>query len=699
MLFAVMSFNDIIFMSKYSFFNRDISWLSFNERVLTEATKTDVPLMERIKFLSIYSSNLDEFYRVRMPAITALHKLHMKHNLEKSKKKKYPDIVLQAKEIIQRQLENFGKILTQQILPLLQEKNIHLIYNEPLPDFIKQHTTEYFFSEILAFLQPVHLSLAQDFFPENNKLYIAVIVETKEDNEDLIIVNIPSSHLPRFFSITLNQVQYIIFLDDIIKDNIHLILKKGEVKGYYNFKITRDAELNLEDEYVGDLAEKIEKQIEKRDFGLATRFLYEPGLPLIHTGTIIHQSGLTNAIMVEGGVYHHLKDLATLPIKKPEFFYPVLQPLPHQNYPDKEALLLDELIGNDIILHPPYQSYNTVLRFFNEAAVDETVEEISVALYRVANDSRIANALISAAKNGKKVFVFVELKARFDEANNLKWSKKMKAAGIKIIYSIPTLKVHAKIGLVKRRSNGMVNYFGLLATGNLNESTARFYTDHILLTSNQALMQEMEMLFYFLSKREKPAKEKFIPFNFLLVAQFNLQEYFLDLIDTEIKNVQKGLPARIIIKMNNLEEKVLIRKLYDASNAGVKISLIVRSICCLIPGVPGMSENISVKRIIDRYLEHGRVFIFCNNGNEKLYLGSADWMERNIYRRIEVCFPVYNEEIKKELMEIINLQLQDSTQAVYIDTQLNNVPVENGSTPVQSQQAIYDLLAGKYKNI
>ncbi|MDQ3845344.1 MAG: polyphosphate kinase 1 [Bacteroidota bacterium] len=679
-------------MAKYSFFNRDISWLSFNERVLKEASRPAVPLLERVKFLSIYSSNLDEFYRVRIPVLLALHKLYKKDTIGENQRKENPDIVIQVRDIINQQLAEYGKILTQQLVPSLKQNGIHLLYNEPIPKVICAATTEYFFSEVLAFLQPVYLSrLTSSFFPENNKLYLATIAETKEGKEEIIIVNIPSDVLPRFFTIQENNEQFIVFLDDIIKENLSAVFKNLIIKGSYSFKTTRDAEINLEDEYTGDIAEKIEKQIEKRDYGLATRFLYDPAMPLRNTESIIIECGLTNAIIVEGGVYHNLKDFSGLPVKNPKLSYAPLQSIV-QNSSEEKELLLEQLIRKDIIIHPPYQSYNPVLRFFNEAAVNDDVEEIFVTLYRVAQESRIVNALISAAKNGKKVSVFIELKARFDEANNLKWSKKMKAAGIKIIYSIPNLKVHAKIALVTKRNKDIVSYVGLLATGNLNESTARFYTDHILLTSNQVLMQEMDVLFQFLSKRELPTKENLITFNHLLVAQFNLQQRFLELIDNEIRNAQSGLPARIIIKLNNLEERVLIKKLYEASNAGVKIELIVRSICCLIPGIPGMSENITIKRIVDRYLEHGRVFIFHNNGKDEVFLGSADWMNRNIYRRIEVCFPVYNEEIKKEIIDLVNLQLRDNTQAVFIDKALNNIELHPDGQPVQSQQAIYHLL-------
>jgi polyphosphate kinase len=328
-----------------------------------------------------------------------------------------------------------------------------------------------------------------------------------------------------------------------------------------------------------------------------------------------------------------------------------------------------------------------------------------LTMYRVAKDSRIVHALISASRNGKKVTVFVELKARFDEANNLRWARKMKEAGVKIIYSIPTLKVHAKIGLVKKIVDGRIHYAGLLATGNLNENTARFYTDHILLTGQHDLMRELELLFIFLSKRKDPRKTEKIAFQHLLVAQFNLLERFTALIDREIANAGQGKPALITIKMNNLEEEVLIGKLYEASQAGVRIQLLVRGICCCIPGVKGMSENISIKRIVDRYLEHGRVFIFHNDGQEEIFLGSSDWMNRNIYRRIEVCFPVYEQTLKEEIGAIIRLQLADTLAAVEMNAGSENPAVDATLTPegghftlpaaappLRSQEAIYQYL-------
>ncbi|MCW3117715.1 MAG: ppk1, partial [Chitinophagaceae bacterium] len=683
-------------MKQYRFFDRDLSWLSFNERVLMEAGKEDVPLIERIKFLSIFSSNLDEFYRVRMPAVMALSKLHKVKKKQEDTINETGNHLEEVTQIILRQQQYFGSLLTGNIIPALKEKAIYLVYNETLPEITRKDTTAYFFNTLSAFIQIIYLNRTDNFFPENNKLYIAVTLE-QNGKSDIALINIPSDTVSRFYNRKESGTNYIIFTDDIIKDNLQFIFPQYRITGSFSLKITRDAELDLLDEYEGDLAEKIEKQISKRDFGLATRFLYQPDLPLPVLERLIHTFNLSNANIIPGGNYHNLKDLMSIPVHDMVLEYPG-NPASDYRFRQKTDSLFREIQYNDILIHTPYNSYNTVLRFFNEAAMDDDVEEIYTTLYRVASDSRIVYALISAAKNGKSVTVFVELKARFDEANNIKWAKRMKAAGVKIIYSIPHLKVHAKVALVKKKQDGRQAYLGLLATGNLNESTARFYTDHILLTASGKLLRELELLFIFLSYRKKAESPDKTGFKHLLVAQFNLQKKFLDLMDNEIANAKKGLPSGITIKLNNLEEEILISKLYEASNAGVRINLIIRSVCCLIPGVPGMSENISVKRIVDRYLEHGRIFMFHNNNNELIYLGSSDWMNRNIYRKIEVCFPLYDEELKNEIKTILSLQLQDNLAAVILDETMNNVPAENDMYKLRSQEAIYQYCLKQINN-
>ncbi|AYL95752.1 polyphosphate kinase 1 [Mucilaginibacter celer] len=675
---------------EYSFFDRDLSWLLFNERILMEAESEDLPVLERISFLAIFSSNLDEFYRVRMPVVMALHKLNLLNKTEQN-----DDVPDKARQLVEQMQNRFGQVFTGRLIPLLKENNIHLLFHEPIPAAIADRVNDYFYSQVLAFLQPADLiGGKKQFFPENNKLYFLVNLGLKDGKERPVILNIPSNQLPRFFSVNEDGKQYIVFLDDIIRYNLDKIFKTEEIKGCYSFKITRDAELDLNDDYEGDVQEQIEKQLLKRDMGLATRFLHQPGIPLRVLHLIEDKLGLQGSSIVEGGFYHNLKDLMGLPAGGPGLKYIKWPALVNRQISADESIF-DYIAKGDCIFHAPYQSYNAILRFFNEAAIDEDVEEISVTLYRVASDSRIVNAMISAAERGKKVRVLVELKARFDEANNIKWAKRLKAAGASIIYSDKAIKVHAKVGLVKRVVDGRVKYAGLLATGNFNESTAAFYTDHIMMTANPQLLRDMDLLFIYLAKKAKSSDGYDIDFQHLLVAQFNLQSKFIALIDREIEQARKGNPAAITIKMNNLEERVLIGKLYEASQAGVQIRMIVRSICCLIPGVKGMSENIAIRRIVDRYLEHGRIFIFHNGGNPEVFMGSADWMNRNIYRRIEVCFPVYDEKIKQEVMDMIEIQLRDNVQAVTLNEQLQNIRVDRTEPPVQSQRAIYELLQQK----
>ncbi len=635
--------------------------------------------MERIRFLSIYSSNLDEFYRVRMPYLQ-----------KKAIQEESEDAYGKAEIIIKGQLAEFGNILRESIIPALDELNINFCYKSSIPDKIISFVNRYFFSQVAGFLQPVFLNGSSGFFPENNQLYLVAILKYPLHEERVALVNIPAGNLSRFFKVTHDNQDHILFLEDIIKHNLASLFPDAVSIEAYNIKITRDAELDMMDEDGDDIAEKFESQLSKRDFGFATRLLFEPGLPMQHLHDIVSAFDLKSASVVEGGQHHNLKDLASLPVSPPAAAYPARPPVATDIR--ENAMLFDALTKSDLMVHAPYQSYDTILRFFNEAAISPTVKEIYTTMYRVAHDSKIAFSLISAAKNGKKVTVLVELKARFDEANNIRWAKKMKSAGVKIVHSVNALKVHAKLALVIREHSS-APHLGLLATGNLNEGTARFYTDHILLTAHQPMLQEAETLFRFLSKKKKPDSTDLIRFEHLLVAQFNLQGRFLQLIDREIEHARKGLPTGITIKLNNLEEEVLINKLYEASNAGVEIKLLVRSICRLVPGIAGQSENIKVKRIVDRYLEHGRVFIFHNNSQPEVYIGSADWMNRNIYRRIEVCFPVYDENLRAQLTQMIALQWADNVQAVMIDSELNNVPIQTAQLAIRSQEAIYKLLS------
>lgn len=655
---------------------RDFSWLEFNERLLYEAANKEVPLAERLKFLSIYSSNLDEFSRVRIPAITALGKVQ--------KQGKSRDAAAIA-AIINRQQEWFGQIV-KSVKEGLKRKGVCVVYNQPIPDIVLREVTQYFFAQIAAFLRIAYPQSAGDFFPENNHIYLAALLKMAGEQQ-LAVITIPSDHLPRFFSLEKGGVQYVVFIDDIIKTQLPALWPGITIDGAYSFKVTRDAEIDLDDEYKGNLAQKIAAQIARRDFGLATRLLYDSSMPQKLLQELVRSLGLQNALLMSGGAYHNLRDLSAIPIKdsslKDEPWPAVLYPLPLPT-------LLESISSQDILLHLPFHNYDMVLRFFNEAALDRTVTEISMTMYRISGTSKIAEALITAALSGKKVTVFVELKARFDEANNISWARKMKEAGIRIIYSIPQMKVHAKVVLVKRKYGNRWQYLGLLGSGNFNEVTARFYTDQVLMTGSDMLLKDLEQLFRLLKKNKKSFAADALTPRQLLIAPFNLQAGFAALIDREIGHAAAGCSARMIIKINNLEDERMIRKLYEASNAGVEIQLIVRGICRLVPGIPGQSEHITVRRIVDRYLEHGRIFWFYNNGGDEIYMGSADWMTRNLYRRIEVCFPVADSAAKAALRRVLDIYLQDNQKATWVMEDGAHHPVAGSRKKIQAQAALYE---------
>lgn len=683
--------------NQFTFLNRDLSWLSFNHRVLLEAADDSVPLYSRIQFLSIFSSNLDEFFRVRMPSIYAFTSIKAKKT---SLRDEYPtDLATEVKSMVQKQLEEYGGILTKQILPELKQHGIHLYYGDGIKAEHKDAVREFFLSRVLSFLQPIILKRENQssVFLENNYLYFIVHLESLTTQGDPVyaLLNIPSDQLPRFSELKkIDDKHYILFLDDVVRENLSEIFPGYRIHDAYSVKLTRDAELNIEDEFAGDIADKIEKQLTKRDVGTATRFLFDGRMPAEIRLFLLNYFSLYEDEMIEGGRYHNLKDLGSLPNPSgKKLTYENWSSISHPSFSYQNSIFRIISEG-ERLLHLPYHSYNYILRFFNEAAIDPNVKEIYVTLYRVAANSHIVNALISAAKNGKKVTVFVELKARFDEANNLRWSKKMKEAGVKIINSIPGLKVHAKIALIKRAEQDDMSYYSLLATGNFNETTGRFYTDHVFFTSKKEFSIELQQLFLYLQSRQQPQEYGKITFKHLLVSQFNMIRRFNKKIDREIENAKKGLPAHIIIKVNNLQERAMIEKLYEASNAGVKVDLIVRSICCVAPGIPGQSENITIRRIIDRYLEHARVFLFHNNGQQELYMGSADWMSRNLHSRIEVIFPVYDEKLKKELIDILQLQLNDTKKAVLVKADHSNEKISSpvASVPIAAQEAIYNFV-------
>ncbi|KIC90062.1 polyphosphate kinase 1 [Flavihumibacter sp. ZG627] len=675
------------------YFSRDESWLGFNERVLSEATNKDLPLYERIKFLSIYSSNLDEFFSVRYPVIMAARKLPV--TLTENDSNAAAQLNQHAMyEKINGQLQNYGQILQEQILPELMEQGIHLYYKESFAPEHIEFIKEKFYAGILSFLRPVFLYKGDvsRFVPENDQLYLIINLKSEQDGSGhLAVVNIPSKDGSRFIELPgLNGMDHIAFIDDVIRENLYCLFPGYCSEGAYSFKLSRNADLELEDEFTGNLLKKLEETISKRKTGMPSRLLYEAAMPEDIRKELRHTFGLKKEEMFPGGRYHSLKHLMDLPDfgKKLK----AVSQTPLRSGANWECgNIFDAIRQKDILLHLPYQSYNPVLALFNQAAIHPDTTEIYLTIYRIAANSHIANALISAAQNGKKVTAVVELKARFDEENNISWSKKLKKAGVKIVYSSAAIKVHSKTALIRMRTSTGTQDYCLISTGNFNEITARFYTDHVLLTSKKEIGDELHKLFGYLAGKQKPGTEK-PGFKELLVAGFNMVDAFDELISKEIQKAKEGRKALIRIKVNSLEEREMIAKLYKAAAAGVEIQLIVRGICCLVPGQPALQDHIKVKRIVGRYLEHSRIFIFGTDEDAIVYMGSADWMYRNLHKRVEVCANISDPACSKQLIDYFSIQWADNYRAVEIDALNSNVYYPTPDASTNSQTAIYNYL-------
>lgn len=667
------------------YFNRDISWLGFNYRVLMEAKDPSVPLYERIKFLAIFSSNQDEFFRVRFPALQALSKLSKK-TIKKEKTALTKNLAQKAQGIINKHVKEFEQVLTRDIIPQLKIHNLFFYYQQAIRPEHTAAVTEIFLSEVLSFIQPVILNVkAKDnFTPQNNYLYFIVTIKDESTEKvQHVAVNIPNKKLQRFYQLApIGGMHYVIFIDDIIRENIPMLFPGNEIIKINSVKFNRNADLVPDYDFTGDLLEKIEKQISKRDFGLASRFLYESGMDDELRTFLATMFQVEPANMYEGGRYHNMSDLFEFPCPDTSLLYPRQEPI---LYPSSTVRgeIFEAIDEKEILLHLPYNSYVPVLAFFNQAAIDADVQEIYITLYRVAVESHIVNALISAAKNGKKVTAFIELKARFDEANNIKWSRIMKQAGVKLIYSSPTIKIHSKIGLVKKKVKNELKNYAILSTGNFNENTAGFYTDHVLFTTDKRVCNEMNTLFLYLTKNISPLQKMNLRFNDLWVSQFNMKDEIEKAVYKEITKAKKEGKGLIRIKVNNLEEPKILELFKKASRAGVTIQLLVRSVCCLVPGLKGETENITIRRLVDKYLEHSRLFIFGEGETATVVMGSADLMIRNIRRRIEVAIKIKDARNRKQILDYFDLQWNDTTKLVQLDSNMKQTfitgPVKNNA--------------------
>lgn len=683
-------------MAKKSFpyINREISWLSFNERVLQEAADKTTPLIERIKFLGIFSNNRDEFYRVRVATVRRLSKLGRKAVSLYGEDPKELLPKLQRKVIEQQ--NRFEEIYTE-ILKELADNNIFMINERQLNENQIAFIKNYFHSDVLPALFPIMVDDTKSFPYMKDKsgyLFVKLISIAEKKKNKFALIEIPSKILNRFVVLpTEDEKKYIILLDDIIRYCVNEIF---EVFGFrsvesYNIKLTRDAELDIDNDVSKSMLEKISKGIKDRKKGLPVRFVYDAAMPNDMLSFIMKKLGMDkkdNAI--PGGRYHNFKDFINFPtLGEKKLIYKHQPPLEHGLLQNTNKTILDTLFHKDILLHYPYHTFNHIINLLREASIDPRVESIKITLYRVADSSKIANALINAIKNGKKVVVLVELQARFDEENNIYWANKLQEEGAHVIYGVTGLKVHSKLFLITSRIKGKEVKVAHVGTGNFNEKTARIYTDFSLLTANKLITDEVNRVFDFYVDNFKVGQ-----FKHLAVAPFYMRKTFVSLINKEITNAKAGKKSGIILKMNSLVDREMIVKLYEASNAGVPVTLIVRGACSLVTGIDGYSKNIVAYSIVDKYLEHARVFIFHNGGEEKMYLTSADWMSRNLDSRSEVAVPIYDKEIRKQIKDIINIQLAGNTKVRILDPFQENIykKPQPGERKIRVQDEVYEYI-------
>ncbi len=669
---------------KFPMINREVSWLHFNDRVLQEARDQSTPLIERLKFLGIFSNNRDEFFRVRVATLNRMVKVEQ---LDYKIKISPAEILKQIYEIVGEQEKVFTETF-KDIVEKLKEENVHIINDEQLTSSQSEFVTDYFLNNVRPFLFPImieNLHATDDV--EDRSLYLAVHMVSSEnpEKEDYAVIRLPTDQVSRFLILPEDEGKiYIILLDDVVRHGLQYIFSIFGYDKYqsFAFKITRDAELDLDNDVQKSFLEIMAESIKQREQGEPVRFVYDDSIPRPFLKKIRqklriqeddHQRG--------GGRYHNFKDFMAFPkVGSPKLIYPPFKPLPHKGLTIHSSIFR-EIRKRDIMLHYPYQSFQYIVDLLREASIDPDVRSIKMTFYRAASNSNVMNALMNAARNGKSVTVFLEIQARFDEEANIYWAERLQKTGVKILPTIPGLKVHAKLILIRRKENQSNVYYANISTGNFNESTAKVYADKSLLTADQDLATDVYKVFQLFESRY------FIPkFKKLIVSPFETRDFFIRLINREIKNAKEGREAWMVLKLNSLVDKKLTYKLYEASNAGVKIKIIARGICVLIPGLKGVSENIEAFSVVDKYLEHARVYVFCNGGENEFFISSADWMQRNLDYRIEVTTPITDPVIKSEIWKILQIQLNDNCKARLISAEnVNQYRKTDNPTPIRSQ--------------
>ena len=695
--------------TKNTYVNRELSWLKFNARVLQEAADEKVPLLERLRFAGIFSNNLDEFFKVRYATVkrVAMNEssdkelgVHAKELLEGI-----------TKEVIQLQDESLSIINT--ITEELEKEQIFIVNEKTLLPEHEAFVNTYFYDKVRPALFTIILNDLEKF-PQlkDDVAYLAVKMTLKEDEKasgvqkffsskaykekiQYALIELPTT-LNRFIELPqVGDKHYIIMLDDVIRFCLHLIFSifNYESLSANMIKITRDAELDIDDDLSKSFVEKISSSVEDRRKGAPVRFVYDKTIDKDTLHFLIEKMGIVNTdSVIPGGRYHNRRDYMSFPsLGRTDLTYAPIHPLPVKGLTSEESLL-KKIAEKDYLQFTPYHTFSNIIWFLREAALDPKVKSVKITIYRLAKNSQVVNSLINAVKNGKKVTVQIELQARFDEESNIRYAEQLKAEGVKLIFGVRGLKVHSKICVIEREEGKGIKRYGFISTGNFNESTAKVYTDYTLFTANQDILKEVNKVFNFFETNYNIQKYKH-----LIVSPHYTKKILKQLIEEEIKNAKAGKEAYIKLKMNNITNYKMIDKLYEASRAGVKIQMIVRGICCLVPGIEGMSENIEVISIVDKFLEHPRLFIFGNNGNPKVYISSADWMTRNISFRVEVGCPIYDETIKQELIDTFEISWADNVKARVIDQAQDNHYRPHTLPAQRSQVALYEYYQQKNK--
>ena len=673
-------------MKKYTFKNRELSWLDFNERVLQEAADITVPLIERLRFIGIFSNNLDEFYKVRYATVKRLALSDKK--VKKFYKGENAKVLLNLITERAIELQYRSNLILDFILKDLEKENIFIVDEQAIPKDSISYIESFFLDKIQPKLKIVLLN-EKDDFPQlsESSCFLIIKVESKNKNLNYAIIQFPDE-FERFIVIKNQDVKYVIMIDDIIRYHLFEIFKIFNPSNISAnmIKFSRDAELDFDDDISKSYLEKISQSVKDRLKGDPLRFVYDKEIDPNTLKFLLEKMNINSEIdsVIPGGKYHNKKDYMNFPILNNDLAYDKIEQLVIKDF-YKHKTVFESIDERDFLVHTPFHKFNHILTFLSEASIDPDVKRICITIYRLSKLSSVANTLINAAKNGKEVVVQIELQARFDETNNIDYAKLMQDQGVKLIFGIPTLKVHAKVCVVEKLINNKILKYGFISTGNFNESTAKIYTDFTIFTSNESLLDEISNVFEFFSFNYKKFK-----YEKLIISPYNTKKFFKSLIKNEIKNAQRGKDAFIKIKLNNITNYEMVEELYKAAEEGVKIYLIVRGICCLIPNQKNTHNNIELISIVDKFLEHTRMFIFCNNGKNKTYISSADWMTRNLDNRVEVTIPIEDEKISNQLNDIFSIYWNDNQKSRYVNSENNNEYRKNELGIIRSQSQVYN---------